>query len=89
MASGSVAYAQAHGDPSSPAFSGTRAHGVAGGVSLAAGPVASIGAFRLALEPEVGFTFPALTARVQDDRGVQLGGPWLGLTLMAGAGGDP
>jgi hypothetical protein len=84
-----VTDAVAHGDPSGPGLAGESARGVAWGVSLAAGPVASFGAFRLALEPEAGLTFPALTARVQDDRSLELGGPWVGVVLMAGAGGDP
>jgi hypothetical protein len=84
----SLAYADAHGDAASPAFTAASTHGFLGEAALGAGPELALRAFRLGLEVQAGATFPAATAEVSGDRSLALGGFWLGagLTVIAPRG---
>ena len=82
----SLGFADVRGEAGSAAIAGSTLTGVVGEAALGAGPVFFWGAARLALELELGATFPTATARVSGDRDVALGGLWAGAGLSVGAG---
>jgi hypothetical protein len=86
FAMGSVAGVDARGEDPRAGFAASSAQGVLGEASIGFGPVASFGSVRLALESQIGVTFPAATARDAVDADVALGGLWAGLTLVGGLG---
>lgn len=82
----SLGFADVRGAAGSAAIAGSTLTGVVGEAALGAGPVFFWGAARLALELELGATFPTATARVSGERDVALGGLWAGAGLSVGAG---
>jgi hypothetical protein len=82
----SLGFADVHGAAGAAATTGSTVTGVVGGVALGAGPVLFWGSARLALEVELGATFPTATARVSGERDVALGGLWAGAGLSVGVG---
>ncbi len=88
LATGSVVAVEARGEQARSGFVTSSTHSAVGEVSIAGGPVAFAGPLRVALDAELGATFPAATARDSADRAVVLGGLWAGLTLVVGARGS-
>ena len=82
----SLGFADVRGAAGSAAIAGSTVTGVVGQAALGAGPVFFWGSARLALQLELGATFPTATARVDGERDVALGGLWAGAGLSIGAG---
>jgi hypothetical protein len=82
----SLGFVDVRGEAGSAAIAGSTVTGVVGEASLGAGPVIFWGSARLALDLELGATFPTATAQVSGGPEVALGGLWAGAGLSVGAG---
>jgi hypothetical protein len=76
-----VRYIRLQGDPGQSEVNGQVVEGLVGEGVLSLGPGFYLGSMRLGLNLEAGGTYPKVAGLVDDDRAVQVLGPWLGLNL--------
>jgi hypothetical protein len=80
----STVYVHLEGQASQLAVEDTSASGLGAEIALSVGPTLSAGALRGGLEAQAGWLLPSVTARVSQERAVELSGPWIGAALRVG-----